>query len=317
MLIKKESKMKERLKDFKIPVVNDFNDVIGGDSPGDKVMLCQGHVDNTNIIFPHLVEEISKFDDAKLVISVAGGSGVGKSGIAALLSHYLTENGVKSYVMSGDNYPNRRAILNDLERTSVFRKEGLKGLVASGEYTQERFETLVKLQKEKCDAGYEYIETHPWLEHYIVNGEKGLTAYLGSSIEQDFEEVNNILSAFKSGEETICLKRMGPDLYDVYYEAVDFSNTDVIVLEWTHAMSEVLEGIDIPVVLCSTPEETIERRKLRNRGNEEIDTPFIMMVLRIEQKSINAQVHKAKVLLSSESEIITVSQFQEQLSKGE
>ena len=309
--------MKDKLKDFKLPIVKDFNEVMGGDSPGDKVLLCQGHVENAELIMPHLVDEMQKFDAEKLVISVAGGSGVGKSGVAALIAHYLNVNGVKSYLISGDNYPKRRPFLNDEERTNIFRRNGLKGLVESGQYTTTNFEILTTLQKSNQDAGHEHIAHYPWLAAYIEAGTKALGAYLGSTQEQDFAELESILKAFKAKESSILLKRMGREEFEVHYDAVDFSKTKVVIVEWTHALSDELTQIDIPVLLCSTPEETLERRKLRNRGNEQIDTPFISMVLRIEQNLINEKAAKAKVFLTQEPKIITLSQFQEQLSEGE
>lgn len=43
----------------------------------------------------------------RAVITVCGGSGVGKSEIASLISYYLNAEGVGAYTLSGDNYPRR------------------------------------------------------------------------------------------------------------------------------------------------------------------------------------------------------------------
>ena len=57
-----------------------------GDMPGDKVDITREHVQKANIIFrellPKLAEASEKSDTGKVVITVCGGSGVGKSEIA-------------------------------------------------------------------------------------------------------------------------------------------------------------------------------------------------------------------------------------------
>ena len=58
----------------------------------------------------------------------------------------------------------------------------------------------------------------------------------------------------------------------------DFSNKDIMILEWTHANSDFVKGVDIPIFLESTVEETLEYRLQRNRDTH-IDSPFLMMVL--------------------------------------
>ena len=290
---------------MKIPAIESFDVVRGGDSPGDVTQFCEGHVHQVNALFSRVVEEISKCTDEKIVIAVAGGSGVGKSGVAALLSYYLNENNMKTYTLTGDNYPRRRPFLNDLERTNVFRSAGLKGLVASGQYSKEVHQTLTTMQQQEVDADRSKISEYAWLESYIEAAEVALSAYLGQPAEQDFEQLESILSQFKQGADNIMLKRMGREEFSTYYEEVDFSETKVLVLEWTHSLSKHLKSIDIPVLLCSTPEETLERRKRRNREGDQVDTAFISMVLKLEQQHINSRAYVAKILLSPEGELLT------------
>ena len=52
-----------------------------------------------------LWETLSHHPHQRAVVAVCGGSGVGKSEIASLLSYYLNQLGVGSYTLSGDNYP--------------------------------------------------------------------------------------------------------------------------------------------------------------------------------------------------------------------
>jgi flavodoxin len=78
--------------------------------PGDKIQIEQSHIDKAETIYPVLR---SLLPDRKAVVCVCGGSGVGKSEIASLLAGLLREDGIKAYVMSGDNYPHRIPAEND------------------------------------------------------------------------------------------------------------------------------------------------------------------------------------------------------------
>ena len=50
------------------------------------------------------VGNLSHHPHQRAVVAVCGGSGVGKSEIASLLSYYLNQLGVGSYTLSGDNF---------------------------------------------------------------------------------------------------------------------------------------------------------------------------------------------------------------------
>lgn len=54
---------------------------------------------------------------------------------------------------------------------------------------------------------------------------------------------------------------MGRKPEELWYEEVDFKDIKVMVIEWTHGNSYYLKGVDIPVLLSSTPQETLEFRK--------------------------------------------------------
>ena len=70
--------------------------------PKDKIRIVKGHEDQAKLLFPLLFEEVKK-SDKRVVISIYGGSGVGKTGIASLLTYYFKANGINAYTMSGDN----------------------------------------------------------------------------------------------------------------------------------------------------------------------------------------------------------------------
>ena len=78
---------------FVVPDIK--GDIPHGDMPGDKVEINEEHIKKAKVIFPWLVEllkeEAGKGKD-KIVITVCGGSGVGKSEIASIIAYYLTRD---------------------------------------------------------------------------------------------------------------------------------------------------------------------------------------------------------------------------------
>jgi len=129
------------------------NEIPHGDMPGDKVSINEGHVAKANVIFPRLLallpDVLAQNPAHKAVISVCGGSGVGKSETASLLSFYLNQFGIGAYTLSGDNYPHRIPLFNDAERLRVFRVSALRGLIKAGEYDAARADSLAKLMQEE------------------------------------------------------------------------------------------------------------------------------------------------------------------------
>lgn len=228
-----------------------------GDMPGDKVEIGEEHIRKAQTIFPLLLDELKQFPDRKCVISVYGGSGVGKSEIASLLCYYFRAAGVGAYTMSGDNYPHRIPKYNDMERERIWKEKG----------------------------------------------EDGLRAWLGTELEINFKEVNEILRQFHAGAQEIFLRRMGRSETELWYEPVDFSGIDILLLEWTHGNNENLRGVDIPVFLCSTPEETLAHRIARNRDGQP-DSPFVTLVLEIEQALLTGQAQNAKIIISKAGDVI-------------
>ena len=267
-----------------------------GDMPGDKVCIGDEHIRKANVIFPALLRALRETGQGKAVVAVFGGSGVGKSEIASVLAAYLRDAGIGSYVMSGDNYPRRIPMYNDAERAGVFRAQGLKALAASGQYDDGVQAQLSALWETGADADPAAADK-PWLAVYQAAGRAALAGYLGTAREQDYDEVNAILSAFHAGESPIWLKRMGRTEDQRWYSAVDFSGVDVLILEWTHGGNELLRGVDVPVLLHSTPEETREHRRKRARdGNT--DSPFTTMVLEIEQAELERAIERVKIMVS-------------------
>lgn len=283
-----------------------------GDMPGDKICITEEHIQKARTIYPVLRElvarQLGESACGRAVITVCGGSGVGKSEIASLISYYLNAEGVGAYTLSGDNYPRRYPEQNDAERRCVFHDGGLKGLVANGMYRPEQAQALRELWPEDGDAAPANVSRYPWLAVYQQAGRNALRGYLGTEKEIDFDQVGHIVSDFKQGAPTLYLKRMGRTPTELWYDAVDMTGKSVLVIEWTHGNSDWYEGVDIPVLLNSTPAETLAHRQARNRDGR-ADSPFTTMVLELEQQMLKAQAHKAKLILSKAGEIMTYEQY--------
>lgn len=285
-------------------------DIQHGDMPGDKISIGEEHIAKSKVIFPELLKQLIPVleENRKAVLTVCGGSGVGKSEIASLLSYYFQEIGIGSYTLSGDNYPHKIPKYNDAERLHVFRESALRGMIKEHAYTGERFEMIRKFQEEGDDANSDHIKEYEWYDSYLRNGKEGLRQYLGSSREIGFDDLTSIIQSFKSGEEQIWLKRMGRTETELWFEQVDFSNVQILIIEWTHGNSDHYKGVDVPILLNSTPQETLAHRRARNRDGA-TDSPFTAAVLEIEQEMLHSQAHKAKIILSKSGRLLSYEQY--------
>ena len=306
MLKEKANAIYENIASWQAPAVTD--DMPKGDMPGDKIAIGEDHIRKASKIFPKLIKLITDADSEKVVVSVFGGSGVGKSETASLLAHYLKAAGVGVYVLSGDNYPRRIPLYNDAERLSVFRSAGLKGVVSSGCYNDYVKEELSKLWAAETDADPKEAASREWLFSYQAAGRRALRGYLGTPAEQDYDEINAIIEAFKRGDKDIFLKRMGRTEDERWYDKVSFADTNVLIIEWTHGGNENLRGVDVPVLLNSTPEETREHRRLRARDGK-TDSAFTTMVLSVEQEELDDRGKYAKIIMSKGGEFIDPATF--------
>jgi alpha-galactosidase len=217
--------------------------------------------------------------------------------------------GIGSYTLSGDNYPRRFPVYNDAERLHIFRESALQEMINAGVYTEERFQIIQELQKKGEDADDKYVIRYPWFSSYLAGGVKGLKGYLGTPNEINFDAVTNIVSAFKEGANEIWLKRMGREESELWFEKVDFSEVNILIIEWTHGNSDYYKGVDIPVLLNSTPQETLAHRRARNRDGK-TDSSFTMKVLELEQNMLREQACKAKIIVTKQGELIDYKSYQ-------
>lgn len=238
-------------KDIKI------SSIITGDMPEDKIQIDSSHIKRANTIFPFLINDLENNLKSKVVVSIFGGSGVGKSEIGSLIAHYFKLQGFGAYVLSGDNYPKRIPVNNDKER----------------------------------------------LKRFTDGGEKALEEYLGTEEEIDFTLLNKIISDFKNSKSDIVLKRMGRTPESISYDTLNFKDVDILLIEWTHGNNPRLNGIDYPIFLFSTPEETLKHRQSRGRDIG-VDSPFTNMVLKVEQSLLNAQKDSSFLIVNKNGEII-------------
>ncbi len=197
----------------------------------------------------------------------------------------------------------------------VFRHGAVRGLVASGLYNENTKSILRNLQANDTDSDPKLCTEYPWLETYQNEGKKALSGYLGTENEQNFAELSAIIKQFKTGANELYLKRMGRTELDLWYDLVDFSDKNVLIIEWTHGNSDKYIGVDIPILLNSTPQETLEHRRSRNRDGA-VDSPFVTMVLEIEQRQLEAQAHKAQIIVSKSGELLTYAQYRNQMAEG-
>jgi alpha-galactosidase len=74
----------------------------------------------------------------------------------------------------------------------------------------------------------------------------------------------------------------------------------------------LLRGVDIPIFLHSTPQETLEHRRLRARDGAP-DSPFVTMVLELEQQMLQSQAHKAKIVVTKSGDVLNYEQYRQRL----
>ncbi len=290
-----------------------------GDMPSDKICINEYHIHKAHTILPLLAKQlqphIAQNPYERAVAVVCGGSGVGKSEIASILGYYFTDAGVSSYILSGDNYPRRVPRQNDAERLRIFRVGGIQGLVVNGLYNSEMAKILQELQLSGQDASPSALPEHPWLAIYQREGKKALKAYLGTPAEIDFPELENIVAAFKNGADKIWLKNMGREATDIRYENIDFSSKKLLIIEWTHGNSDYYKGVDVSVLLNSTPEETLAHRRARGR-DDQADSAFTNMVLELEQQLLHSQAHKARVIIAKDGQPLDLQEYKALMAKA-
>lgn len=291
------------------PVLN-LDTATSSDMPGDTVRINESHIRRADTVFPFVLEYFSSSEVERIVISVFGGSGAGKSEIGSILAAYCIDAGYPAYLMSGDNYPRRCPPQNDVERLNRFRYEGLAAISIDENFSDNWVSEIRATWPAMADSDMDRALQIGYFSIYQSAGKSALKEYLGTEQEIDYSLVNSIIERFKSGNNRIPLKRMGRTDSDIFFESVDFTNIRVLILEWTHGNNSRLHGVDFPIYLYSSPEETLKHRKARGR-DKNTDSAFTKLVLEIEQAELNAQASEAAVIVGKDGSLISNLVFTE------
>lgn len=212
-------------------------------------------MDTAHKLYEKIKEHI-RVGENKTVISLFGGSGCGKTTMAAGISQLLRKDGIGCYVLAGDNYPRRIPMRNDEERQRI----------------------------------------------YETSGTDGLTGYLGTPEEILFEEINQVIEAFKADKPSVSVRKMGRRDGEIGYENIHVRDTQILLIEWTHGGSEYLYGVDLSIYIDSTPEETLYKRIKRNRDTNTAGE-LIRTVLEIEQEKLVMQSKWAQIVVGRDGDI--------------
>jgi len=274
-----------------------------GDMPGDRIRIDDSHIRRAEEAFSVVLPRLEAKGDERLVLSVYGGSGVGKSEIGSILAYFCGAAGYPAYVMSGDNYPHRCPPQNDAERLNVYRAAGLSALARDEAFSDDWDRDIHAAWDSLGDADPALARSHRGFAIYQEAGRAALQNYLGTRREIDFDLVNAIVARFRSGAASIPLKRMGRTPRDIHFETVDFSGIRVLIIEWTHGNNPRLEGVDLPLFLYSSPQETLDHRRSRAR-EADLDSSFVRLVLDIEQSRLNTQAKGAALILAKDGRIL-------------
>lgn len=289
-----------------------MSELVLGDMPGDRIKIDDSHIARASTACPVVLHRLEEEKGEKLVVSVYGGSGVGKSEIGSILAYYCGDAGYPAYVMSGDNYPRRCPPHNDAERLNVFRAAGLAAIARDEAFVDGWDAEIHDAWERMADADPALATDHQGYARYQRAGRTALLEYLGTQAEIDFDLVNSIIRRFKEGVASIALKRMGRTPADIHLELVDFSRISVLIIEWTHGNNSLLDGVDLPIFLYSSPEETLEHRRSRGR-DADTDSSFVRLVLDIEQRLVNGRASAAALILARDGTVIPRESFMEMM----
>lgn len=281
------------------------------DMPGDVLNLSPALKQVAGRAFPSLwaaLQQKLRPGCERATIGVFGGSGSGKTGLTALWQQAFAQQGLAALRMSGDNYPHRIPCENDTERVRLFRQAGVDALLDAGVYTDAVRETLLALWQSGLDADPAQTAEHPWLAVYQQGGAARLARYLGTAEELNFDRLNRVLLDFQSGAEAVLMRRFGRTPDALWFERVPASGSSLLLLEWTHAGSSEVRGLDLRVYLHTTPEETKAFRLARGR-DPGADSPFVAMVLQLEQAKLNAQAASADLVMLRDGTCMTAAAF--------
>lgn len=108
--------------------------------------------------------------------------------------------------------------------------------------------------------------------------------------EVDLDLLTRKIAAFRAGDRSAALQRVDYAADRFVSEHVDFSAAKVLIVEGTYVLR--VDTADIRIFLEATHDETLERRRARQRDAED---PAIERFLEIEHRIISAQAPLAQI----------------------
>lgn len=94
------------------------------------------------------------------------------------------------------------------------------------------------------------------------------------------------------------------DANTIEEETMRLDGIKVLIVEGTY--TSLLKHVDTRIFICRDWLDTLEHRRIRQRGNE-VGDPFIEQVLRMEHKIIAGHKHLADIQITKDYEVVAVN----------
>lgn len=122
-------------------------------------------------------------------------------------------------------------------------------------------------------------------------------SWLGPHKEVDMQQIDSILKKAKNGENTITTQHIEYSSNEITRQELNIEDINVIIAEGTY--TSLLKNIDTKIFIDEDYHETLQYRKLRNRGNE-VHDPFVEAVLETEHKIIAGHKFLADFIINKD-----------------
>lgn len=125
--------------------------------------------------------------------------------------------------------------------------------------------------------------------------------WLGPHVEVKLDVMEKNLMDAIQGRGQIYKPLVDYEKNTIEEEIIELDGIKVIIVEGTY--TSLLKHVDTRIFICRNWLDTLEQRKIRNRGNE-VGDPFIEKVLELEHKIIAGHKQLADILISKEYKVI-------------
>ena len=110
---------------------------------------------------------------------------------------------------------------------------------------------------------------------------------------------------------------MGREDTELWYEEVDFSEKDILIIEWTHGNSKNYNRSGYTCIVEQYAERNVSSIEEAETEMGTVDSPFTTLVLELEQKLLRRDAHKAQIILSKNGEILTYEEYTKLMDEEE